>query len=314
MLDKANFGSGDSSSKLHVLTNCESYLRRLLARTRCYEMEAKLRSTARGNPDASDDTVSAAKSSSTDRGANNDAGWGNRGDEMHSSDGSNPSGETDNNFDTVDGCGGGNGACGSSSSKSSCAEYFDQEADSGCEMQGAAAGRYPGVVLAPSISGSGTGSSVDDGEMGSTDDGGGAETSLATTDSASQGFTTDTASRGFTTDSGCGDSSFGGDSGSGDSGDAASGDGGSADGGSEGSEEGGAGQRMRVVNYFDIFRLSNVPMAIASKDGTLVDVNDAMRGFGRIDQETVKTLTVQSLVAPESSKVRCEILRYYAVL
>ncbi|CAN0430439.1 unnamed protein product, partial [Ectocarpus sp. 12 AP-2014] len=94
------------------------------------------------------------------------------------------------------------------------------------------------------------------------------------------------------------DSSFSGYTGSLGSG----GDAGSADGGSDESEESTAGARMRVVNYFDIFRLSNVPMAIADKAGALVDVNDAMRGFGRINQETVSTLTVRSLVAPESAQ------------
>lgn len=286
-LDRAKFTNGDPTSKLNVLMNCESYVRSLLHRTRCCEMETELRGVARGNHERLDSTNTS--NLNTEGGCSSD--W------LKSvpvqPDGG-PSGDPDS-FENRDESGLNEGT------KDGAGTSLGNGLGCGSEMQ--PVGSYPVVPPQPrSASESGATSSLEDGDAGSTDDTGG-DASVATADSSSQGFSTDSSSRGFTTDSGCGDSSFAGDSGSAYSGDAASGDAGSADGSSEGSYEGAVGQRMRVVNYFDIFRLSNVPMAIASKDGALVDVNDAMRGFGRIDQETVKTLTVQSLVAAESSQV-----------
>lgn len=266
--------------------NCESYIRSLLDRTRCYELEARLRETARGNRERSGGAGT----------ANGNADSAGTTDIDSVKDGflDGSLGGDEDSFENADGCGG--------SRKDIPRGFYCQAASRGDGLSGI--GPYVDVSM-PSTStcGSGTGSSMDDGDAGSMDGSGGADNSVGAGDSASQGFTTDSSSRGFTTDSGCGDSSLAGDSGSACSGDAASGDAGSADGGSEGSYESTSGQHMRVVNYFDIFRLSNVPMAIASKDGTLVDVNDAMRGFGRIDQDAVKSLTIQSLVAPESSQV-----------
>lgn len=265
IIDRANVTSGDSTSKLSVLTRCEGYIRSLQDRTKCYELEARLRSIARGgqaNPHYG----------ST---GSNDIDWNKTADDLLSS-GDSRNGETDNLDNT-------------SSAR---------ENDSTSSRSGSVEGAKPfsDVERPESSRESGAGSAQEeDGDTGSTDSA--EQRSADATDSASQGFTTDTASRGFGTDSGYAGSSLSGDSGSADSGDARS-----ADGGSEGSEEGVSRSRMRVSNYFDIFRLSNVPMAIADKDGTLVDVNDAMRGFGRINDETVKTLTVKSLVASESAK------------
>ncbi|CAM9586868.1 unnamed protein product, partial [Hapterophycus canaliculatus] len=220
--------------------------------------------------------------------------------------GSSRSGGTDR-MDTGDeSCGGGSGSRGStrdrpirSSKKQGLYSASSSSSDDDNCVGGGGGGGVLGISGVAPRSGSTSSSSAadnasstgSDGDAGSSDSGGGS-TSAGTTDSASQGFTTDTTSRGFTTDS-----SFSGYTGS-----LGSGDTGSADGASDESEEGTSGSRMRVVNYFDIFRLSNVPMAIANKSGALVDVNDAMRGFGRINQDTVKTLTVGSLVAPESAK------------
>ena len=277
VLDKANVtSSGDSTSKLNVLTQCESYIRNLQDRTKCYELEARLRSVAHGGHVSPQDGGGAA--------GGNDIDWAKSADDRLSSEGSR-SGETDN----LDGA---SSRKENESSSSSSNNTIRNMARSSC---------LTGVVRPGSACESGAGSGPEeDGDTGSTDSA--EQRSANTTDSGSQGFTTDSASRGFGTDSGYSGSSFGGDSGSGDSGDAGIGDSGSADGGSEGSEEGSSRARMRVANYFDIFRLSNVPMAIADKEGTLLDVNDAMRGFGRINNETVKTLTVRSLVASESSK------------
>lgn len=338
-LDKANFSSGSSSSsKLHVLVSCESYLLSLRGKIQCYEMEAKLREAARGHrePSASSDkgpAATAAAAAASPRiddkingwaGKNKSASGRREAPTVSTSDGSSRSGETDR-MDTEDDCSSSSGSSAGNTntntasrrrrrrclrdqnndskqplySVSSSSSDDDENSLAGGRSSGADAdGGVLGIAgVAPrgasaSSSSSSTGS---DGETGSSDSGGGS-TSAGTTDSASQGFTTDTTSRGFTTDS-----SFSGYTGSLGNGSA---DTGSADGGSEESEEGTASSRMRVVNYFDIFRLSNVPMAIADKGGALVDVNDAMRGFGRIHQDTVSTLTVRSLVAPESSQVR----------
>lgn len=293
MLERANFTNGDSSSKLHVLTSCERYLRSLQDRSKCYEMEAKLRSAASGNQCPADGDSLGAGS-----GSNKDINWATSGDQALPPD-EGRIGESDNLGDE---CSSSRGTESSGGSNPKVPAFFDEEnsvGSAGLPEGGSFVGAIP---PASSAAESAAVFSVEDGETGSTDSGG-ADTSAGTTDSGSQGFTTDTASRGFTTDSGYMGSSLSVDSGSADSGDTGSGDAGSADGGSDGSEEGETGARMRVVNYFDIFRLSNVPMAIANKDGALVDVNDAMRGFGRIRQDIVRTLTVKSLVAPESSKV-----------
>eukprot|EP00752_Nemacystus_decipiens_P010222 g9108.t1 len=345
-LDKANFSSG-SSSKLHVLVSCESYLRSLREKIRCYEMEAKLREAARGHrqPSPPSDkppaTVGAAgprmdhKIGEWATGKSSNPACGRAGEEAApaaaaASAGSSRSGETDR-MDTGDDCS--SSSSGSSAgvtatsrrrrlrsnkitdnnntddnkqppprpppplpySVSSSSDDDDSGGDGGGDggVLGIA-GVAPRGRASTNSSSSSSSAAGSDGDAGSSD-GGGGSTSAGTTDSGSQGFTTDATSRGFTTDS-----SFSGYTGSLGSGSA---DTGSADGGSEESEEGGtSGSRMRVVNYFDIFRLSNVPMAIADKDGALVDVNDAMRGFGRIPQDAVSTLTVRSLVAPESSQ------------
>lgn len=318
MLEKAEVISGGSVSKLDVLVKCESYVRQLLNKKRCYELEAKLRLTTHSNEqDLSDATnTNATREPSPGRTevkcSNSGAGWANvnnrsaDGTQLAGMNGNNISSltiwdHTDNNSNSADGCNRQetSSSAGSGHSKSDRSSFFGRQQ----ERTGAAGAAFPGAQEIAD----GSGSSVDDdGENGSTDDVGAESTAAGTTDSASLGSTTDTASRGFTTDSGCGESSFGGDSGSADGGDTASGGtAGSADGGSEESEESNAtGARMRVLNYFDIFRLSNVPMAIASKDGLLVDVNDAMKGFGRISQDILKTLTVRSLVSPESAQVR----------
>lgn len=254
MLDRANV-AGESSSKLHVLTSCENYLRSLQNRVRCYELERKLKSAAAGN-----------------------VRTGGSGDDDSHSDG---------------GSAGGGKSPRSNSSR---------EGSSNGSNEGASAyGVSPPPPLNPSDGGGG-GSMTSDNDLASSS-GGVLSTSDGLTDSAAdQSSTTETASRGFTTDvSRYGDSSLGAESGSVDS----SGDVGSRDAGSADEDsDGGSRARLRVVDYFDIFRLSNVPMAIASKDGKLVDVNDAMRGFGRMDQEAVKSMTVKSLVAPESAQVR----------
>lgn len=354
-LDKANFSTG-SSSKLHVLVSCESYLRSLREKIRRYEMEAKLREAARGHRQQSpspstspspEDCISAAGPRDTID-SNGTQDWEAKdGRAAASGDSSSRSVETDR-MDTRDDCsmgtssakrnsrrrrrsitnkdmgnprsGNNNGSSGKQPLYSASSSFSSSDDDENSLIAGRprrASGSGDGGVMgiagvtprgvpsndnndnssssaADNSSTSSTGSDGDS-NTGSSDSGGGS-TSAGTTDSASQGFTTDTTSRGFTTDS-----SFSGYTGSLGSGSA---DTGSADGGSDESEEGTSGSRMRVVNYFDIFRLSNVPMAIADKTGALVDVNDAMRGFGRIDQDTVNTLTVSSLVAPESSKVR----------
>lgn len=320
-LDKANFSEG-SSSKLHVLVSCESYLRSLKDKIQCYEMETKLREAARGHgqqqqhqPASRADSENGAASTPAGSAAasprirNTVEKWaaktaGPPTSTTPSAAGSSRSGATDR-MDTGDeSCSGSSSRSGrprrSSSKKQalySAASSSSSDDDGGVLGISAVAPRGGGGSTSSSAAdnGSSTGS---DGDAGSSDSGGGS-TSAGTTDSASQGFTTDTTSRGFTTDS-----SFSGYTGS-----LGSGDTGSADGGSDESEEGTSGSRMRVVNYFDIFRLSNVPMAIANKSGALVDVNDAMRGFGRINQDTVKTLTVGSLVAPESAKVRVDCVR-----
>ena len=318
MLDRAKFTTGDASSKLHVLVSCESYIRNLQDRTRCHEMEAKLRSAASGNQYSADSTSSGSRRAGA-RGtrSSNDIEWTKKSDRARQSNAS-QGGETDgctsssradggssssgaNGGGSSSSCGGGGGSSGGGSSDGDgdCTKkvdaFFDEESSSSSSAaeesrafgRGVAA-RSARRAAADSASAVSSSSSVEeDGDTGSSGDSSVGDTLAGTT----------TDSRGFTTDS-----SFSGDSGSADSGDAGSGDTGSADGGSDGSEEGAASARMRVVNYFDIFRLSNVPMAIADKGGALVDVNDAMRGFGRIDQDTVKTLTVNSLVAPESSK------------
>lgn len=350
LLDKAEFSSSDTGSKLHVLTNCETYLRRLITRTRCYDLEAKLRSITRGNSQPQDgaetnDPNAVAGSSglensrenhsnkNTERwdggsssggGMNTDSSSSlqdNTATELQSSAGSSNSGSSSslcsrghagantddsNIFDGASANGCSRGLSGPAAVGPRAADKTGGRSSFFAPPERTAAGAAVAAATASESEGGSGSSGEDDGDNGSIDDAGGATdgTSVGTTDSASFGSTTDTASRGFTTDSGYGDSSFGGDSGSADSGDTASGgDGGSADGSSDGSSEEGEGSRMRVVNYFDIFRLSNVPMAIASKDGALVDVNDAMRGFGRIDDSTVKTLTVKSLVSPESAEV-----------
>lgn len=297
-LDRAKFTSVDPTSKLHVLMNCESYLQTLLDRIRCYEMEVKLRASARGHRERPNNMNIAI--ANTEAGSS-DIDWVKDGF-LQPEDGFPGDSETLDGADLHRG----NGASSSDEAKSIAEIFFAEASDSSSHMQ--AIGPYTSVASTRTISVSESGgtSSMDDGDIGSNDGIAGVDASVAAVDSSSQGFTTDSSSRGFTTDSGCGDSSFAGDSGSAYSGDATSGDGGSADGGSEGSYEGAMGQRMGVVNYFDIFRLSNVPMAIASKDGVLVDVNDAMRGFGKLDQHPLKTLTVQSLVAPESLQVRSD--------
>lgn len=312
MLDKAEFPRSDSASKLHVLTNCEDYLRSLQQRTRLLEMEAKLRSAASGNgpPVGSNSprcSPTADINDSSTRGSNS-VDWAKSVSRRSRSSNLRRREEqttTDNILETTNN--------GSGDSNSKVCAFFDEEKNGKTNKSrrgvggGGAAGLYAGLLRpvssSPSSAAESAGCSSMEEDTGSTDSGGGGEISATTTESSSQSFTTDSssrgcttdASRGFTTDSGYGDSA--------DSGDTGSGDTGSADGGSSESDEGASSSRMRVVNYFDIFRLSNVPMAIASKDGLLVDVNDAMRGFGRIDQDTVKTLTVSSLVAPESSKV-----------
>ena len=343
-LDKANFSSG-SSSKLHVLVSCESYLRSLKEKIRCYEMEAKLREAARGHrqplppSDKAPATVGGAGSRIDDKmdewavGKNSNLASGRGGREeaptvSTTSGGSSRSGETDR-MDMGDDCSSSSGSSGGGGSSASTSRrrrlrngkstdnhnnkqpppplYSVSVSSSSSDDDSGGDGGVLGIAgVAPrgssTNSSSSSSSATDnssstgsDGDTGSSDSGGGS-TSAGTTDSGSQGFTTDTTSRGFTTDS-----SFSGYTGSLGSGSA---DTGSADGGSEESEEGTSSSRMRVVNYFDIFRLSNVPMAIADKGGALVDVNDAMRGFGRIHQDTVSTLTVRSLVAPESAQVR----------
>lgn len=355
-LDKAEFASSDISSKLHVLTNCETYLRRLLSRTKCYELEAKLRAIANTINDQSQDATdtncpvangggleSSAETCASDgkmtptmegRGCSSTGSLSSRNSSGNQSDknAAEPklSGDGESNISNAslssrghtgenlriysikntdnDGMSNGNSSSSSNSRWLSCAAPSPHNTDNVAAVA-AAARTADAARSSASEGGGGSGSSgEDDGDNGSSDDGGGGTdiTSVGTTDSGSLGSTTDTASRGFTTDSGYGDGSFGGDSGSADSsGDAASGgDAGSADGSSESSEGGGVGSRMRIVNYFDIFRLSNVPMAIASKDGALVDLNDAMRGFGRIDHSAVKTLTIRSLVSPQSAQVR----------
>lgn len=334
-LDRANFSDG-SSSKLHVLMSCETYLRSLKDKVRCYEMEAKLREAARGhqqqspseNGASSTAAIAAASPRINSRVKNwaeiNNTARGRGGTSTTSSTSScgssTGSGET-SRMDTGDNCstsgGGGSSTCSrrghnklSLYSASSSSSDDEENNPGGRPTRVGDGGGVLGIAeVAPRVTLSGTSSSAadngssagSDGDTGSSDSGGGS-TSAGTTDSASQGFT-DTTSRGFTTDS-----SFSGYTGSMGSGDTAS-----ADGGSDESEEGTAGARMRVVNYFDIFRLSNVPMAIADKTGALADVNDAMRGFGRIHQDTVKSLTVGSLVAPESSKVGFNYLLVWVV-
>eukprot|EP00903_Cladosiphon_okamuranus_P009536 g9084.t1 len=327
-LDKANFSRG-SSSKLHVLVSCESYLRTLREKIRCYEMEAKLREAARGHPQPSPPSVKAPPNAAGPIIDDKISVWaaGKSNKSASSGGGSSRSGETDR-MDTGDDCSSTSSTGAGTSSRRrrrrnkstdnssknnkeqvpppplySVSSSSDDDENSLGRSSGADGGGVLGIAgvarrgsSTDNSSGSGTGS---DGDTGSSDSGGGS-TSVGTTDSGSQGFTTDTASRGFTTDS-----SFSGYTGSLGSGSA---DTGSADGGSEESEDGVSTSRMRVVNYFDIFRLSNVPMAIADKGGTLVDVNDAMRGFGRIPQEAVSTLTVRSLVAPESSQALQEAM------
>ena len=338
-LDKANFSTG-SSSKLHVLVSCESYLRSLREKIRRYEMEAKLREAARGHrqqspsPENGTSTITSSPAAGPREGSEI-KDWAAKNGTGASSGDSSRSVETDR-MDTADDCS--SSSAGSSLKSSSRRRrrannkaidstpanmnngggstqplYSALSSSSDDDENSLAGGRRAsgdgGVMGIAGVTPRGASSSNDnssssaadnssstgsDGDTGSSDSGGGS-TSAGTTDSASQGFTTDTTSRGFTTDS-----SFSGYTGSLGSGSA---DTGSADGGSDESEEGTSSSRMRVVNYFDIFRLSNVPMAIADKTGALVDVNDAMRGFGRIHQDTVNTLTVRSLVAPESSKV-----------
>lgn len=268
IVDKGNVTSGDSTSKLSVLTRCEGYIRSLQDRMRCCELEARLRSIARGGQANPRYGFIGATGS-------NDIDWNKTARDLLPS-GDSRNGETDNLDNTSS-----ERENGSTSSRSGSVEGAKPFSD----VERPASSRESGAGSAQE----------EDGDTGSTDSA--EQRSADATDSASQGFTTDSASRGFGTDSGYAGSSLSGDSGSADSGDAQS-----ADGGSEGSEEGVSRSRMRVANYFDIFRLSNVPMAIADKDGTLVDVNDAMRGFGRINDETVKTLTVKSLVASESAK------------
>ncbi|CAM9683932.1 unnamed protein product, partial [Scytosiphon promiscuus] len=342
-LDKASFSEG-SSSKLHVLVSCESYLRSLKDKIQCYEMETKLREAARGHgqqqasrPDGDSQATSTCAPgapgasprirNTVEKWAANNSTAAGREQRPTSTNpstaGSTRSGATDRMDTGEESCSGsGSSARGRPRRKSkkqalyaaSSSSSDDDNSVGGSSSSGGGSGVGGGVLgisgVAPRGEGSGGGSTSSsaadnssstgsDGDAASSDSGGGS-TSAGTTDSGSQGFTTDTTSRGFTTDS-----SFSGYTGSLFSG---SGDAGSADGGSDESEEGTAGSRMRVVNYFDIFRLSNVPMAIANKSGALVDVNDAMRGFGRINQDTVKTLTVGSLVAPESAKALQEAM------
>ncbi len=371
-LDKANFSTGSSSSsKLHVLVSCESYLRSLREKIRRYEMEAKLREAARGHrqqsPSPSPSTSPSPENcnsltAASPRDTRDSSGiqdWAAKDGRAAAASGgsSSRSVETDR-MDTGDDCSMDSSSASVSAKRSSrrrrrsitnkdlgnpnsnpssgnnndsskqplysASSSFSSSDDDENSLagrrrrsSGSGDGGVMGIAgvtprgassndMSSSSAGdnsssnsndtSSTGSDGDSSSNTGSSDSGGGSTSAGTTDSASQGFTTDTASRGFTTDS-----SFSGYTGSLGSGSA---DTGSADGGSDESEEGTSSSRMRVVNYFDIFRLSNVPMAIADKAGALVDVNDAMRGFGRIDQDTVNTLTVSSLVAPESSKVR----------
>lgn len=259
-----------------MLTRCEGYIRSLQDRTKCYELEARLRSIARGGQANPHDGFIGAT-------GGNDIDWSKTADDLLPSEDSR-NGETDNLDNTSSARENGSSSSSSSGSVEDVKPFSDVKRPASSRER-----------RSEEDGDTGSTAQEEDGDTGSTDSA--EQRSADATDSASQGFTTDTASRGFGTDSGYAGSSLSGDSGSADSGDA-----GSADGGSEGSEEGVSRSRMRVANYFDIFRLSNVPMAIADKEGTLVDVNDAMRGFGRINDETVKTLTVKSLVASESAK------------
>ncbi|CAM9098346.1 unnamed protein product [Discosporangium mesarthrocarpum] len=279
-----------SSSKLHVLNSCESYLRSLQNRARCFEMERQLRGTVKDlDPRDGEDEGYAEGDGS---GGSCDGDESGSGDSQSLGDAVGPPGT----------CGGGVvglerevdsdrsgfrdaaqvGQQGSHYSNTGSAQIGGMGGRAGASGDPVCGGGSSGESSTGNSSSTGSSS---DGDTGSTDEGA-TDGSMSTSDSAQSGSEV------------CTDSYFGSSVGSA--------DGSSADGGSEGDEcpdQGvqGAGPRAVAMNYFEMFRLSHIPMAIASKDNSdLVGANQAMMNFMNKSEEEIVKLKIGSLVAEES--------------
>ncbi|CAM9185649.1 unnamed protein product [Choristocarpus tenellus] len=268
VMDNAAF-STLPSSKLHVLNSCEAFVRSLQHRTRCFEMERQLRGTARDvlQPrDVSEDGYGEGDG----YGASSDGRSDARGDD--GSDDSQGLEDTDaQNGDVND------------------TLIVPGVIEGQMNRDGGQhSGRIENGGTSPEPSSGGSSSS--DGEPGSTDEGA-TDGSISTSDSAQSG------------NYACTDSSSGcGSLGSSESG---SGDGGSEQDDDPGQGENGSEPRTRavVMNYFEIFRLSHIPMAIASKDGgQLLGANQALKTFAKKSEQEMLQLKISSLVASESKR------------